>query len=125
MARHYYRTNVPLPIMIVWWGFLGVCVVIFMIYDALFKAPERKAQAEAQMQWERQHFNGWRLEQKYPLESDIEHGIFHDRLDQKSCTTKGYPGYDKCPPQMYYVNGAPSEPPVEIPDAPQKSLKKK
>jgi hypothetical protein len=53
MARHYYRTNVPLPIMIVWWVFLGACALIFMIYDAVFKAPERKERAEAQAQWER------------------------------------------------------------------------
>jgi hypothetical protein len=31
MARHYYRTNVPLPIMIIWWVFLGVCDVIIMV----------------------------------------------------------------------------------------------
>jgi hypothetical protein len=84
MARHYYRTNVPLPIMILWWVFIGICAVIFMIHDAIFKAPERKAQAEAQATWERQHLNGWRLEQKYPSQSDIDHGIFYDRMEQKS-----------------------------------------
>ena len=113
MARHYYRTNVPLPIMIIWWVFLGICVVIYGAYDAIFKAPERRAQAEAQATWERQHYNGWQLEQKYPTQSDIEHGIFYDRYDRKSCTTKGYPGYDPCPAQQYYVNGVLSTPPVE------------
>ncbi len=126
MARHYYRTNVPLPIMIIWWVFLGACFVVFMIYDAVFKAPERKAQAEAQVLWERQHFNGWQLEQKYPSQADIEHGLFYDRYDQKTCTTRGYPGYDPCPPQQYYSNGVPSMPPVETPDDnSRKPVKKK
>lgn len=126
MPRHYYRTNVPLPVMILWWGFLGVCAVIFMIYNAIFKAPEQRAQAQAQKTWERQHFNGWRIEQKYPAESDIEHRIFYDRLEQKSCTDKGYPGYDPCPVQLYYVNGAPSSPPVETPvETSRKPTKKK
>jgi len=125
MARHYYRTNVPLPIMVIWWVFLGVCAVIFMIYDAVFKAPERRERAEAQAQWERQHFNGWKLEQTYPSKDEIEHGVFFDRYNSKNCTTRSYPGYDPCPPQQYYVNGMPSEPPVETPDAPQKPLKKK
>jgi len=85
-----------------------------MIYDAIFKAPERKAQAEAQAVWERQHYSGWKLEQqKYPSQNDIEHGIFYDRYDQKTCTTKSYPGYDPCPPQQYYSNGVLSSPPVE------------
>jgi hypothetical protein len=59
------------------------------------------------------------------VESDIDHGIFRDRLEKKSCTTKGYPGHDPCPAQLYYANGVPTAPPVEVPDAPQKSLKKK
>jgi hypothetical protein len=125
MARHYYRTNVPLPVMILWWGFLGVCVVIFMIYDAIFKAPERKSRAEAQATWERQHYNGWKLEQKYPSQSDLEHGIFYDRYDQKSCTTRGYPGYDACPPQQYYIDGIPSQPPVVSQDNASPKPKKK
>jgi hypothetical protein len=126
MARHYYRTNVPLPVMILWWGFLGVCVVILMAYNAIFKAPEQRAQAEAQRTWERQHLNGWRLEQKYPGQSDIEHGIFFDRMEQKSCTTKGYPGYDSCPGQLYYVNGAPSSPPIDAPvETSRKPIRKK
>jgi hypothetical protein len=111
--------------MIVWWGFLGVCVIVFAIYDAIFKAPEQRAQAEAQRIWERQHFNGWRLEQKYPSDSDIEHGIFYDRLEQKSCTDKGYPGYDSCAAQLYYVNGAASSPPVETPVETPKPTRKK
>jgi hypothetical protein len=125
MARHYYRTNVPLPVMILWWGFLGVCAVIFMIYDAIFKAPERKSRAEAQTTWEREHYNGWKLEQKYLSRSDIEHGIFFDRYDQKSCTTVGYPGYDPCPPQQYYINGTPSQPPVATQDNARPKPKKK
>jgi hypothetical protein len=126
MARHYYRTNVPLPVMILWWGFLGVCFVIFMIYDAIFKAPERRAQAEAQTTWDRQHFNGWKLEQKYPSQGDIEHGLFFDRYDGKTCTTKGYPGYDPCPAQQYYSNGVLSAPPAETPDdVPRKPVKKR
>ena len=96
-----------------------------MIYDAIFKAPERKAQAEARATWERQHFSGWRLEQKYPSQSDTEHGLYFDGLNQKTCTAKAYPGYDPCPPQMYYVNGVVSAPPVAItPDeAPRKTKK--
>ena len=126
MARHYYRTNVPLPIMIIWWCFLGVCVVLFSIYDAVFKAPERKAQAEAQATWERQHYNGWKLEQKYPTHNEIERGIFFDRYDQKTCTTKGYPGYEPCPPQQHYSNGVPSLAPVEtLDDIQRKPAKKK
>lgn len=126
MARHYYRTNVPLPIVILWWGFLGVCFILYMIYDATFKGPERKAQAEAQAAWERQHYNGWKLEQKYPSQSDIEHGIFHDRYDDKYCTTRSYPGYEPCPAQQYYVNGVPGQPPVEIQeDSVRKPVKKK
>lgn len=126
MARHYYRTNVPLPVMIVWWVFLGACAVVFIIYDAVFKAPERKTQAEAQAVWERQHFNGWRLEQKYPSQSNIEHGLFFDGLTRKTCTTKGYPGYDPCPMQQYYIEGQPGSPPVETPDnTPRKPQKKR
>ena len=110
--------------MILWGVLLGACAVIFMIY-AIFKAPERRAQAEAQATWERQHYNGWKLEQNYPTHSDIEHGIFFDRYDQKTCTTRGYPGYDPCPPQQYYLNGMPSQPPAETQvDTPRKSTKK-
>src|SRR5215469_2571257 len=43
---------------------------------SIFKAPARNARAEAQATWERQHFNRWKLEQTYPSQSDIEHGIF-------------------------------------------------
>ena len=126
MARHYYRTNVPLPVMIIWWVFLGICVVIYGIYDVIFKAPERKAQAEAQATWERQHYNGWKLEQKVPTQSEIEHGIFYDRYEQKNCTTRSYPGYDPCPAQQYYINGVPSQPPEETPvETPRKPTKKR
>jgi hypothetical protein len=126
MARHYYRTNVPLPVMIVWWVFLGICVVIYGAYDVIFKAPERRARAEAQATWEQQHFNGWKLEQKYPSQSDIEHGIFFDRYEGKTCTTRNYPGYDPCPAQQYYINGMVSQPPAETPaDAPRKPQKQK
>jgi len=111
--------------MILWWGFLGVCGIIFLAYDAVFKAPERKAQAEAQRTWERQHFNGWRLEQKYPSQSDIEHGILYDRMELKSCTTKGYPGYDQCAAQQYYSSGVPTAPPVETQDNTRKPVRKK
>jgi hypothetical protein len=125
MARHYYRTNVPLSAMIVWWGFLAVCIIIFAAYNAIVKEPERRAQAEAQRTWERQHFNGWKLEQKHPAQSDIEHGIFYDRMEQKSCTTKGYPGNPPCPTQLYYVNGVPGSPPVQAPvETSHKPLKK-
>ncbi len=112
--------------MIIWWVFLGICFVVFMIYEAVFKAPQRKAQAEAQATWERQNFNGWKLVQKYPSQSDIEHGLFYDRYDQKKCTTRGYPGYDPCPAQQYYSNGVPSTPPVETQDDnSRKPVKKK
>ena len=99
MARHYYRTNVPLPIMILWWVFLGICVLIYGAYDSCVRGPTRQAQA----QWERDHFTGWRLQETY----DTEHGMFDDRLRNERCTTKGYPGYPACPPQQYYADGKP------------------
>jgi hypothetical protein len=105
MARHYYRTNVPLPIMVLWWGFLGVCVVIFSIYNAIVNGPKEKAQ----MQWDRDHFNGWRLEKGY----DDQHGLLYDKLDKKTCSTKGYPGYDPCPAQQYFADGKPQQPPAD------------
>ena len=110
MARHYYRTNVPLPIMIIWWVFLGFCVLIYGCYDAVFKAPERNATRAAQAKWERDHFTGWRLEAQ-PYER--EHGLYSDKLDGGSCTTLGYPGYKACPPQQYLVNGSAQAPPVQ------------
>lgn len=107
MARHYYRTNVPLPIMIVWWVFLGVCVLCYGCYDALVNGPTRRAQAR----WDRDHYTGWRLEEGY----DKEHGIFYDKLDKQSCTIKDYPGYPACPPQQYFVNGVPQPTPAATP----------
>jgi hypothetical protein len=107
MRRHYYRTNVPLPAMILWWIFLGVCVVIFSIYDSCAHGPVRDAQA----QWDREHFTGWRLEQDY----DKEHGLFYDKVGRQTCTTKGYPGYPACPVQQYFVNGQPQASPITAP----------
>jgi hypothetical protein len=113
MAKHYYRTNVPLPIMIIWWVLLGICVLLYMGYDALFKAPERNAQEQRQEQWDRDHFNGWRLEQSYPTDSDVQHGLFFDKLGKLRCTVKGYPGYPACPAQQYYVDGKPQSAPTQ------------
>jgi hypothetical protein len=107
MAKHYYRTNVPLPIMVLWWVFLGVCVLLYGAYDAIFKAPERHATEQAQSQWDREHFNGWRLEQTYPTDNEVQRGLFFDKLDKHTCTTRGYPGYPACPPQQFYMDGRP------------------
>jgi hypothetical protein len=85
--------------MIVWWVFLGVCVIVFAAYDVIVNGPKKRAQE----QWDRDHFNGWRLEQSY----DAEHGLLYDKLDKKTCTTKGYPGYPNCPPQQHFVDGKP------------------
>lgn len=112
MAKHYYRTNVPLPVMIVWWVFLGICMLVYGAYDALFQAPERHAQEHAQAQWDRDHFNGWRLEQQYPTDADIQHGLFFDNLNKERCTVKAYPGYPACPAQQYYVDGKPQSAPA-------------
>jgi hypothetical protein len=90
--------------MILWWVFLGVCVAIFGVYDACFVAPGRRQVQQQQAQWERQHFNGWRLEQ---ITYEAEHGLYNDRLEHQTCTTKAYPGYSACPPQQYYVEGNP------------------
>jgi hypothetical protein len=126
MARHYYRTNVPLPVMILWWGFLGVCVVVLMAYNAIFKAPPTESTGGGAENLGASTFQWGKLEQKYPGQSDIEHGIFFDRMEQKSCTTKGYPGYDSCPGQLYFVNGAPSSPPIETPvETSRKPIRKK
>src|ERR1051326_8150731 len=96
-SRHYYRTNVPLPIMILWWIFLGFCGICYAIYDSCSNGPTRNAQAE----WDRAHYTGWRLEQSY----DKEHGLYYDKLDKLSCTTRGYPGYKACPAQQYFRDG--------------------
>ena len=107
MARHYFRTNIPFPIMLLWWGFLGVCVLVYGCYDALFLAPERSARLHAQQQWDRDHFDGWRLEQRYASDFNVQHGLFYDKLEQKECTMRGYPGYPACPAQTYYIDGKP------------------
>lgn len=104
MARHYYRTNVPLPVMILWWGFIGICALIYGCYDAVFKAPEREAVISAQQKWDREHFNGWRLQER---SYEREHGLYDDRRDGGACTISGYPGYKACPLQQYFVNGQP------------------
>jgi hypothetical protein len=103
MARHYYWTNVPLPVMILWWIFLGICIVCYSCYNALVNGPKEKAQA----QWDRDHFNGWRLEKSY----DDAHGLMFDKLDKKTCTTKAYPGYEPCPAQQYFGDGKPQSAP--------------
>lgn len=100
MARHYYRTNVPLPIMFLKWIGMGILVVFAMLYDTCFQAPKRNAQK----QWDRQHYTGWRLEAGY----DTQHGLYTDKLTDETCTTKGYPGYPACPIQQYYSNGTPA-----------------
>jgi len=119
MGRHYYRTNIPFPVMLIWWVFLGICVVMYSCYDAVFNAPTRRAQQQAQAQWDHDHFNGWRLEQGY----DTEHGLLYDKLDKKTCTTKGYPGYPACPLQQYFLDGSPHSPP-ENPDTNSRYQKK-
>jgi hypothetical protein len=112
MARHYYRTNVPLPVMVLWWVFCGICVLIYGCYDYVFQKPQRDVTAQAQVQWERRHLNGWRLEQSY----DAEHGLFRDRMNNgETCTTKAYPGYPTCPPQQYFIDGNPQAPPQTQP----------
>jgi len=102
--------------MLIWWVFLGICVLCYSCYDAVFNAPTRRAQEQAQAQWDRDHFNGWRLEQTYPTSDEIMHGLFHDKLDKKTCTTKGYPGYPACPAQQYFVNGTPQSAQVNAPE---------
>jgi hypothetical protein len=89
--------------MIVWWVFLGICIVIASIYNYFANGPKERAQA----QWDRDHFNGWRLEQNYPTSDDSAHGLYFDKLDKDTCTVKGYPGYPACPAQLYYVDGKP------------------
>jgi hypothetical protein len=115
MTRHYHRTNV------LGWAFVGICAVIVLIYGAAtFKDPGHKAV----VQFRKQHFNGWKLEQKNPSQAEIDHGLFFDTYDQKTCTTKSYPGYDPCPPQLYYRDGVPSQRLVETPpETPHKASK--
>lgn len=96
--------------MILWWGFVGVCIVIYGIYNVLVNGPKERAQA----QWDRDHFNGWRLEQGYPSSDNVAHGLLYDKLDKQTCTTKGYPGYPACPLQQYFVDGRPQVKPLEV-----------
>ena len=104
MARHYYRTNVPLPIMMLKWIGLAIFIPLFLLYDTCANGPKR----EAQGQWDRQHFNGWRLEKDT---YDTKHGLYYDKLNKEQCTAVGYPGYPACPAQQYYLNGQSSPPP--------------
>lgn len=88
------------------WIGLGILFVVFYLYDACFVKPGRDAREQAQKEWDRQHFNGWRLD---AVTYDTEHGLYYDKLnDNQECTTVGYPGYPACPPQTYYVNGQPT-----------------
>lgn len=114
MARHYYRTNVPLPVMLVWWAFLGICCLIYGCYDVVFVAPGRNATQEARKKWDRDHFNGWQL-QEQPYEK--EHGLFTNKRDGGTCTISGYPGYSACPEQRYFIDGQPQDrPPKNLPE---------
>jgi hypothetical protein len=88
------------------WIGIGILGGMYLLYDACFVKPERDARVQAQKEWDRQHFNGWRLEK---LSYETEHGLYYDALnDRQECTTVGYPGYPACPPQQYYVDGRPS-----------------
>jgi len=110
MARHYYRTNVPLPIMFLKWIAIGIFGGLFLLYDACFEKPARDARREAQVHWDRQHFNGWRLEK---VSYDSQHGLYYDLLhEREECSTLGYPGYPPCPPQQYYANGVVTSGPI-------------
>jgi hypothetical protein len=64
---------------------------MYSCYDAVFKAPTRRAEQQAQQQWDRDHFNGWRLVQTYPSDDDIKHGLFYDKLDKKPMHNEGIP----------------------------------
>ncbi len=122
MSKHYSRINV------LGWTFAAVCAVIFVIYaGASFK--DHKAYYEAmayRRQMEKQHFSGWRLG-KGPLnQADIDHGLLFDDYEQNICTTRGYPRFDPCPAQQYYVDGVPGQPPIETPpESPRNSPVKK
>jgi hypothetical protein len=108
MAKHYYRTNVPLIFVVLKFVGIGILGGLYLLYDACFVKPGRDARIEAQKQWDRQHYNGWRLDK---VSYDTEHGLYYDQLnDRQECTTVGYPGYPICPAQRYYVNGQPSSP---------------
>jgi hypothetical protein len=79
------------------WIGMGILVLMFFLYDTCVNGPKR----EVQRKWDRDHYTGWRLERAY----DDQHGLYNDKLDGGTCTTKGYPGYPACPAQRYYVNG--------------------
>jgi hypothetical protein len=88
------------------WIGIGLFFGLYFLYDACFVKPERDVRIQAQNQWDRELFNGWRLE---GVTYDTEHGLYFDNLNgRQECTTVGYPGYPACPPQQYYVNGRPS-----------------
>jgi hypothetical protein len=109
MSKHYDRIN------LFGWIFVAVCTGIFLFYfGASFKEPGHKAMAHRR-EMEKQHFSGWRLG-KGPLnQADIDHGLLFDDYEQNICTTRGYPRFDPCPAQQYYVDGTPSQPPIETP----------
>jgi hypothetical protein len=54
MARHYYRTNVPLPVMTLKWVGLGILGLCFLAYNACVNGPKRGLRRK----WDREHFNG-------------------------------------------------------------------
>ena len=113
MARHYYRTNIPFGAQLLWWGFCGICILVYGCYNALFIAPEQDAKVQAQRQWDRNRFNGWRLERSsYATDDDIRHGLFYDKLELKTCTTMAFPGYPACPAQAYFLEGTPQTVPA-------------
>jgi len=86
------------------WIGLGIFFVLYLAYDACFVAPDRNARQQAQVQWDRDHYTGWRLEASY----DTAHGLYDDKLTKQTCSTIGYPGYPACPAQQYYSNGRPA-----------------
>ena len=88
--------------MILKWIGMGILGVLFLLYDTCANGPKR----EAQRQWDRDHFNGWRLEKDT---SDTAHGLYYDKMNGgEACTVVSYPGYPPCPQQRYYTNGQPS-----------------
>jgi hypothetical protein len=86
--------------MIIKWVGLGILGLCFLAYDSFVNGPKR----HAQVQWDHEHFNGWRLQKET---YDTEHGLYRDNLNKETCTTVGYPGYPACPIQAYFVDGSP------------------
>jgi hypothetical protein len=122
MSKHYNRINV------LGCTFVAVCAVISLIYaGASFKDHKAIYKAMAhKREMEKQHFSGWRLGMGPLNQADIDRGLFFDEYEQKMCTTRGYPRFDPCPAQQYYVDGIPSQPPIETPpETPRKSPVKK